>query len=1075
MNKSLSISSFSLSPNVIKKHKRFSSDINENPGNQYTNFIINEKIINLLKEEIMKYSKDYNLLISELNFWKKIFDKKILTFLNNIQGFLHFIDIKFVENFDSKFADTKDFLKLKSIYSYIFHGISNINKKIDMPFLNNKDFSLSKNILNELISSNNDINNTNKFIDCTTKVLNYLIELNKKCQYIEDIKNNNVPNARILTDNSFVKEIQKSNYNENKIIEKFIDFKENNNFIQKDRKLSLSVKSYNNTISKNTNEKLNINKNVTNNLDSLKTYQSSNDIWKTPKSHQHKNIYFRKSATPIISESFCKNFKIENMNKQNDSINLILNSTKTLEGNKYLNRSCSMNNNIRYNESMKFLEFSSMKTASIKQNNNIFNSCEKNILNNTITDLKKSSTIKRREKEQKTFVHRKMNRNNNIQSSFRKNVEKLNIRNHIRSNSNLIPSINDKIFSFKNININNNTYLNNKSINFLNNTKNNGMNTSLFRLSNFQKEDSKKMNNYEKTTENFRHNPTIKKLDNENKILIDANFPLCLGIDLGDTDCKLSLVNGVNNEIQLINFKKDSFSIPTIIYFNSKKEEIKIGFEAENQGSKEPTQIIFNLLKYIGINYNETIQKSDLLPFKIFKNENNNRPYVKINFNGQKNKSFYFEDILSLYLKNLFEFFFNRITLKNEKTEETHINLYLELALPNYLNYLQKKIIEKIFNNQIFPHNVIYNGYSINLIKINFENLSSISYLYDIIRKNEDETITNSIYKNVLIILIDKFSVNFSIVRKNKMNYEVKEIENADFGEENFIDNYLYYCIKKLENEQLIKSSSFLYKLKNIISSAKQNFDIIPQTQINIDKESSSIKRMDKNIIRLILRKDDYEKSCEEYFRKISMLILNITAKSKLSISDIDDIILIGQTSNTIKMKKLLLDIFKKNEKISNILMSDSNNNDIDSENLISIGCSIQSLNKNNLLLYNYCFIDICSSSFGVESIDGLMEIIIKKGNRLPSKNKKLVKIKCINENIFINLFEGEDRYVKNNKFIICAKIDKSNLRKNISKNFIEVFIHLELDKSYNLKCFIHDPYSKNRFECLININVVKN
>jgi hypothetical protein len=79
-----------------------------------------------------------------------------------------------------------------------------------------------------------------------------------------------------------------------------------------------------------------------------------------------------------------------------------------------------MNNNIRYNESMKFLEFSSMKTASIKQNNNIFNSCEKNILNNTITDLKKSSTIKRQEKEQKTFVHRKMNRKYRIKQKHSK-------------------------------------------------------------------------------------------------------------------------------------------------------------------------------------------------------------------------------------------------------------------------------------------------------------------------------------------------------------------------------------------------------------------------------------------------------------------------------------------------------------------------------------------------------------------------------------------------------------------------------------------------------------------------------
>ena len=33
----------------------------------------------------------------------------------------------------------------------------------------------------------------------------------------------------------------------------------------------------------------------------------------------------------------------------------------------------------------------------------------------------------------------------------------------------------------------------------------------------------------------------------------------------------------------------------------------------------------------------------------------------------------------------------------------------------------------------------------------------------------------------------------------------------------------------------------------------------------------------------------------------------------------------------------------------------------------------------------------------------------------------------------------------------------------------------LEIDYSNNLKCFIYEPNSKNIFECLININVVKN
>ena len=64
---------------------------------------------------------------------------------------------------------------------------------------------------------------------------------------------------------------------------------------------------------------------------------------------------------------------------------------------------------------------------------------------------------------------------------------------------------------------------------------------------------------------------------------------------------------------------------------------------------------------------------------------------------------------------------------------------------------------------------------------------------------------------------------------------------------------------------------------------------------------------------------------------------------------------------------------------------------------------------------------------------------------------------------------------MKNNKIIISVNIDKFNLRKNIREDFIEIYIQLELDNDYNLKCFIHEPNSKNTYECLINIDVVKN
>ncbi len=102
------------------------------------------------------------------------------------------------------------------------------------------------------------------------------------------------------------------------------------------------------------------------------------------------------------------------------------------------------------------------------------------------------------------------------------------------------------------------------------------------------------------------------------------------------------------------------------------------------------------------------------------------------------------------------------------------------------------------------------------------------------------------------------------------------------------------------------------------------------------------------------------------------------------------------------------------------------------------------------------------------------MGIIIQKGKKLPYKNKRIIKISNKDENICINIFEGDDMYVKNNIFITCASIDKSNFKGSNDKDYIDVLVQLEIDCNYDLKCHIIDPKTNNRFECLINIDVVK-
>ena len=1069
-------------------HKDICSFCQKNHRNHqvynYKEFQPSEKEINLLKKTIKKYCHDYNLLLNEMTFWKKIIDKKLSFFLKNIRIFNSNDDIKFVDNFDIDNACFGDLVKFKKIYSCIIPSNDNkisFNNKVPhdlqrMPLYNSQDFLLSKSVLNELISSNDETNDMNKFISCSSRIINYIVEINKKFQkFLENNRNNRMNNSSLRTKYQFYTYSEKmddnfkymtddniSKYENNKIIEKFIDFKEYYNLNPNNNIKHDDINS--NYTPKNTILKSNLKKRIFNN-DSLKTSYSSNNLFKSANINFNDNssIYSKKSITPKIGNDLSKSIDFENTKNKNGNIEFVINGTKTLEGKKYLNKSYSMKNNNRFFRPIKDQDFTNLKNSSFSKNVNFLNN---NSSENLVPKINKKINLKKnnfiyeimqKEKETKKYIHKRLvtKQNNEIQNnSINNNNENKNIQ-----NINIAP-LNNSEYKYNTMDYHKNMP-----------KKNNQIKSSLFKMLKYNKNTSLKKDE-ESKSKFYERIPKITKTTIDDKFLIDGNKPLYIGLDLGDSECKISMVNQNNNEIKLICFKKDSYSVPTIIYFDEFNDNIKIGVDAENSGKNNPSQSAFNLLKFVGIKYDEIIGKKDLWPFKIYKNGNNQRPYIKVDYNGQKEKIFYFEDILSMYIQKLFEQYFQKIILINPLNKRIKLNI--QLSLPNYLTYLQKKIIEKIFQN-IFSNNRKFNGYYIILEKIRLENPSNISCLYNELRNPE------SFDKNILSLFIDGCSINLSIINKKRDLYEVKGIESAGFGEEDFTDNYICYCLRNFDeniNRKYLQSSLFLYQLRKAIILAKRNFDIIPQTQIELNIPYGSQKNENCQNISFILKKSDYEKSCDEFFKKISLLIKNILSKSKLKEIDIDDIILIGSTAQYSKIKLMLYNIFKNNQKINKILPLSNSfiNKEMYNDYLIPIGCSLQIMNNNNILPLKYIFNEISPFSFGIESLDGLTEVVIQKGKRFPCKSKKLIKImNNKNENIFINILEGDDLSVTNNKFITSVVINKSNFEKSNGKDYIEVIVQLELDCYYNLKCYIIDPKSNNRFECLININVVKN
>ena len=163
-------------------------------------------------------------------------------------------------------------------------------------------------------------------------------------------------------------------------------------------------------------------------------------------------------------------------------------------------------------------------------------------------------------------------------------------------------------------------------------------------------------------------------------------------------------------------------------------------------------------------------------------------------------------------------------------------------------------------------------------------------------------------------------SINLSITsinsNKEKKIFDVKALNGAEFGEEDFIDNFVYSLLKEFDEKmykECLMTPGALAKLHRSCSIAKKCFEKTSQIEIKVSKLYENID------LKIILNKNDYEKASSELYKKINLLIKEILKKAKLSEINIDNILLIGSSSRTGKIKNILREFLIKS--IINIII----------------------------------------------------------------------------------------------------------------------------------------------------------
>ena len=446
-----------------------------------------------------------------------------------------------------------------------------------------------------------------------------------------------------------------------------------------------------------------------------------------------------------------------------------------------------------------------------------------------------------------------------------------------------------------------------------------------------------------------------------------------IGIDLGTTNSSVGLYDEHSNKVIIIPNEEGKFSTPSIVSFT--ETNILIGNAAKNNLTINPSNTIYDLKRFIGRTFKDMIIQEDkeFVTYKL--EENNGVPIIKI---GYKNKlrEMKPETIIALILSKMM-----KIAKEYKHTEIKEAII----TVPAHFNIIQRQATKDA--GRIAGLNV--------LRLINEPTAAAITYKLH--NKFKDK-------RNVLIFDLGGGTFDVSIVYLDDDVIEVKSTYgDPHLGGEDFDENLINFCIKKFEEETGINISNNAkskQRLKKEVEKLKNNLSSLEEASLDIDSLAGG------KDFELLISKVDFENMNYDLFKRCIDCVEKAIKYAKLSKKDINDIALVGMSSNIPKMKELLLNFFERKE------MNKGFNININPETAVAYGAAYQiySVKKslNNLILY-----DIISQSIKINVNDNETELF-QIGTKIPIQ--KIINYIIEKEKLSIKVFQKIMTYSKKNK-----------------------------------------------------------